>query len=231
MAKFDSIADHYEAFCHTELGAFVDAVERELIMELLDPQPHERIIDLGCGTGAYAVLIASAGCEVVGIDESEAMLVQAVRKPVTEGHIECHRADITNLSWPSNSFDAGLMQVTLEFVSDPKTALTEAVRVVKPKGRLILGLIYGTGPWAQHYRVRALADVTSVYRNARFWTIREMNSIMGAEPSSIRSGLYVSPHEFITTEQAWDLEYRYRTTRRLDDAGFVVLRYDLETID
>ena len=120
MARFDVVADHYDAFCDTELGAFVDLVERQLIMELLDPLPHERIIDLGCGTGTYTVLIANRGCDVVGIDESEAMLARAVRKPIINGHVHYQRTDLTNLPGPSDMFDAGLMQVILEFVSDDK---------------------------------------------------------------------------------------------------------------
>lgn len=230
MARFDVVADHYDAFCDTELGAFVDLVERQLIMELLDPLPHERIIDLGCGTGTYTVLIANRGCDLVGIDESEAMLARAVRKPIINGHVHYQRTDLTNLPGPSAMFDAGLMQVTLEFVSDPKSAMREAVRVIKPKGRLVLGLIHGPGPWAQSYRVRALADTTSVYHGDRFWTIPEVNALLGAEPSSVRSGLYVAPNEFTTTQQAWALEYRYRVQRPLNDAGFVVLRYNLETL-
>src|SRR5918997_2372093 len=53
----------------TQLGAGV--------IELLSPRPGERIIDLGCGTGALTAQIATAGAEVVGIDASEAMIARA----------------------------------------------------------------------------------------------------------------------------------------------------------
>ena len=53
----------------TQLGAGV--------IELLAPRPGERIIDLGCGTGALTAEIAAAGAEVVGIDASEAMIARA----------------------------------------------------------------------------------------------------------------------------------------------------------
>src|SRR5215213_783590 len=53
----------------TQLGAGV--------IELLAPRPGERIIDLGCGTGALTAQIAAAGAEVIGIDASEAMIARA----------------------------------------------------------------------------------------------------------------------------------------------------------
>src|SRR5688500_7715372 len=53
----------------TQLGAGV--------VELLAPRPGERIIDLGCGTGALTAQIAAAGAEVLGIDASEAMIARA----------------------------------------------------------------------------------------------------------------------------------------------------------
>src|SRR5215213_10843695 len=53
----------------TQLGAGV--------IELLAPRPGERIIDLGCGTGALTAQIAAAGAEIMGIDASEAMITRA----------------------------------------------------------------------------------------------------------------------------------------------------------
>ena len=49
----------------------------EGVVEFLNPQPGERILDLGCGTGQLAVKIAAAGAEVLGLDASPAMIGQA----------------------------------------------------------------------------------------------------------------------------------------------------------
>jgi trans-aconitate methyltransferase len=48
------------------------------VVALLAPQPGERIVDLGCGTGGLTAQIAAAGAEVVGIDSSEAMIARAM---------------------------------------------------------------------------------------------------------------------------------------------------------
>lgn len=50
------------------------------LVELLAPKPGERILDLGCGTGALTAEIAARGAEVMGVDRSEEMIAQARRK-------------------------------------------------------------------------------------------------------------------------------------------------------
>src|SRR5690606_26324067 len=60
------------------------------VVELLAPQPGERILDLGCGTGQLTAKIAVSGAKVVGIDRSPAMIDQA-RKQFE--HIDFQEAD------------------------------------------------------------------------------------------------------------------------------------------
>src|SRR3954469_24604066 len=48
------------------------------LVELLDPQPGERIVDLGCGTGVLTAEISSRGARVLGIDGSSAMIEKAL---------------------------------------------------------------------------------------------------------------------------------------------------------
>jgi trans-aconitate methyltransferase len=50
------------------------------LVELLAPKPGERILDLGCGTGALTAEIAARGTEVLGVDRSEEMIAQARKK-------------------------------------------------------------------------------------------------------------------------------------------------------
>ena len=49
----------------------------EDLVELLKPQPGERILDLGCGTGYLTSIIAASGADVVGIDNSMEMVTKA----------------------------------------------------------------------------------------------------------------------------------------------------------
>lgn len=226
MARFDAVAERYDAFCQTPLGQYVDAVERALVWELLDPRPGEAVADLGCGTGAYTVSLAQAGCAVTGVDESAAMLARARAKAGANAPLTWVQADLAALPLAAGTFDAALMQVTLEFVARPTAVVREACRVLRPGGRLVVGLIHGTGPWARHDRRRAAGDPASVYRHARFWTVSELKALVAVAPASVRAGLYVAPGEFRSAAEAWEVERQRRATADAWTAGYVAARFD-----
>ena len=50
------------------------------VLELLQPQPGERILDLGCGDGALTEKLVALGAQVVGVDNSEEMIAAARRR-------------------------------------------------------------------------------------------------------------------------------------------------------
>ena len=66
-------AHRWDAGAYDESFRFVSDHGASLV-ELLDPQPGERILDLGCGTGRLAAEIAARGAAVVGLDRDSAML-------------------------------------------------------------------------------------------------------------------------------------------------------------
>lgn len=226
MALFDTIAEHYDDFCQMPLGAFVDAVERELVRELMNPQAGENLIDLGCGTGSITVDWASHGCHMIGVDESAMMLAQARAKAVSKGSADYIQADLARLPYSSDYFNGGLLQVTLEFVADPAAVLQEALRVIKPGGRLVIGLINASGPWAQHYQNRAKTHSSSVYRSAHFFTQSAIDQLLRTFPSAVRGGLYIGPTEFLSAAQGWNIERSRAAERPLAEAGFLALRYE-----
>ena len=72
----------------------------EAVLDLLNPQPGERILDLGCGDGALTEKIAAVGAQVVGVDGSHDMVSAAKRRG-----IDSHVADAYSLNFHSE-FDA-----------------------------------------------------------------------------------------------------------------------------
>jgi ubiquinone/menaquinone biosynthesis C-methylase UbiE len=228
VARFDAVAERYDAFCATPLGQFVEHVERELLKELLALRPGLLVADLGCGTGSDAIWMAEMGCDVRGVDESDGMLARAFTKVSREGrgHVECLKGDLAALAWPNNMFDVALLQVTLEFVADPSRVWSEAWRIIKPGGRLVIGLINGTGPWAQAYRLKAAVDPTSVYRNAHFWTLEELAALTNRQPDLMRPGLFVGPGEFVDAQAAWSQEVAARRREEWPQAGYLAVLYN-----
>ncbi|MFT9847002.1 class I SAM-dependent methyltransferase [Aneurinibacillus sp. REN35] len=223
MALFDHSAETYDEWCATPLGSFVDAVEKQIMMEALKPKPGEKALDIGCGTGIYSLLLASKGVDVTGIDISRAMLEKAREKAEKASQpITFIDGDIHHLPFADHTFDLAVSTIVLEFVDSPEEALSEAMRVIKPGGRLVIGLIGKQSAWAAMYEKRGKEKEDSVFSNARFFTVQEIKSLYAKEPSSIKFGLYTAPDEFVTKEQAYMLEEDRLRNKKEEGAGFIV---------
>lgn len=103
-------------------------------------QKGDRVLDVACGTGAAtlaAAEIAGSSGSVVGLDANPEMLAVARRKPA---RIEWREGKAEKLPFPDNNFDAVVSQFGFMFFEDRSKALTEMMRVLKPKGRLAVAV-------------------------------------------------------------------------------------------
>jgi trans-aconitate 2-methyltransferase len=103
------------------------------LLELLEPKPGERILDLGCGTGALTAQIAAAGAEVVGIDGSPQMIDQA-RRSFPDLRFETGDARTFALD---GKFDAVFSNAVLHWVKEPEQAVSRIRTALKPGGRFV----------------------------------------------------------------------------------------------
>jgi trans-aconitate 2-methyltransferase len=102
-------------------------------LELLSPQPSDRILDLGCGTGQLTQEIAALGAIAIGIDKSPTMVEQA-RKNYPNLRFEV--ADATNFHF-EESFDAVFSNATLHWIKEPQRAISCIWQALKPGGRFV----------------------------------------------------------------------------------------------
>jgi demethylmenaquinone methyltransferase/2-methoxy-6-polyprenyl-1,4-benzoquinol methylase len=114
---------------------------RHALVEAVDPQPGQRILDVATGTGMVAAeLVRRAPCEVVGIDQSEAMLSAArtrlARSPELAGRVTLVAGEAEHLPFADGEFDALTFTYLLRYVDDPAATLRELARVVRPGGRI-----------------------------------------------------------------------------------------------
>ncbi|MFL6193280.1 MAG: class I SAM-dependent methyltransferase [Thermoanaerobaculia bacterium] len=107
--------------------------QRRRSVDLLALQPGERLLIIGCGTGADLPFIP-AEVQVLATDLTPAMLRQA--QAHARPGIEYREMDGMALGLPDGSFDAALLHMVLEVIPDPARCLAEAARVLRPGGRL-----------------------------------------------------------------------------------------------
>ena len=122
----------WDADLYDEKHAFVWKMAAGLV-ELLDPKPGERILDIGCGTGHLTAQIAATGAFVIGIDRSAEMIQQA-----RAGHpsLQFEIGDARELSF-ARPFDAVFSNATLHWIKDSARVVTAISSALRLGGRFV----------------------------------------------------------------------------------------------
>jgi ubiquinone/menaquinone biosynthesis C-methylase UbiE len=104
------------------------------------PAGVARVLDAGCGTGHTALAFAPLVTEVVGVDLTEAMLLQARRLATKRGltNVTFQRGDVERMPFPDASFDLVTSRYSAHHYPHPLAALHEFRRVLRPGGTLLL---------------------------------------------------------------------------------------------
>lgn len=95
------------------------------------------VLDIGCGTGRHSIALERAGVEVFGLDYSAGMLSRANTK--IRGYWA--RADAAELPVGEGKFDLAMMILVLQHVDDEALAISEALRALKPGGRILIATV------------------------------------------------------------------------------------------
>lgn len=103
------------------------------LIDLLDPQPGERILDLGCGTGQLTQEIAAHGALVTGLDAAPAMVAQA---RINYPRLPFLLADACRFQLPE-PVDAVFSNAVLHWVRDPEAAIAQVRAALRPGGRFV----------------------------------------------------------------------------------------------
>ena len=133
------LESHYWWFVARRRLAFL------LLNSALPGVPRPRVLDLGCGTGAFAVELAEHG-EPVGADMSRLALDFARSR----GSFGLVQADGSALPFQSESFDAAIGLDVFENIEADLAAITECARVLRPGGVLVLTVPAFRTLWGPH---------------------------------------------------------------------------------
>ena len=131
-------------------------ITHERLRSVLRPQPGERLLEVGVGTGYYSLELA----EWVGpegrlelFDLQRQFLDHVMRAAAERGlrNLVPTQGDATNLPYDDDSVDAVVLTAVLGEIPDAAAALGEICRVLKPDGRLVVGELFGD----PHFTTRA----------------------------------------------------------------------------
>ena len=108
----------------------------EKVAEYIDKS--DVVLECACGTGAITKSIAPNCKSLIASDFAEGMLKRAQRKCRKYGNVSFQFADITDLKFDNGSFDKVVAGNVVHLLPEPKKALKELERVVKPGGLIII---------------------------------------------------------------------------------------------
>ncbi|WP_078433212.1 class I SAM-dependent methyltransferase [Metabacillus halosaccharovorans] len=124
--------NHWDANLYDQHHSFVSEYGQGLV-ELLKPMQGERILDVGCGTGDLMNTFGRLGVSVLGVDQSEPMIVKAKEK---YPQLNFEVRDVLELGF-KEEFDAVFSNATLHWVKEPMAALEKMFESLKVGGRFV----------------------------------------------------------------------------------------------
>lgn len=129
---FNIIANRYDFF-NNLMSLSTQRYIKYKSIKNLNIKPHDKIIDLCCGTGDLSIIIKQIEpqADVTGIDFSDKMLEIAKQK---SQNIQYLQGDVTALPYPDNTFDCAVMGFGLRNIQNAEKAVEEAYRILKPGG-------------------------------------------------------------------------------------------------
>lgn len=217
--SYDPFIEQFDAFASRFCAPFADR-----LIALSCVASSERILDVGTGTGVVALrAVPRVGPQglVVGIDLSDGMLHQARAKAARANvrELDFQKMDAEALAFADRSFHAVLSLFALTHFPNPSIALAEMQRVLRPGGRLAIGI--GGGPLLLS-RDAAGCAVRRVQRSVREWNGRQLTA------PQFLDGLTreMLPDPIASEETAWAGRRLRRAARALEmvkEAGFVDL--------
>lgn len=172
-------------------------------LRALDPPPSARVVEIGCGTGAIARLIAARPgiAEVVGVDPSPILVERARHASGAISNASFQVADGREVPEPDSSFDVAVLHRVLSHAPAPEELLAEAHRLLRPGGRLAVfdgdysTITLATGP-DDPLEVCVAAMVASYVNDP--WIVRRLPAMVAAAgfgSARIRSYGFVQTHD------------------------------------
>ena len=133
LKEYAGLASRYDR----RWSFYIDATTRET-MKRLPLRPGDRLIDIGCGTGAllHALSEANGEASLVGVDPTPEMMRIARERLPPSVRLVLGRGE--RLPFRDESFDVAVSASVFHYFRQPRVALAEIARVLRPRGRVVI---------------------------------------------------------------------------------------------
>jgi len=144
--------------------SWVTTEESEEIPKLLDLNPSSSVLEVGCGSGGYALYLAErAGCSLVGLDINSAGVRNANDLAIANGlasRVSFQQVDVSKtFPFPDGTFDAVFSNDVLCHIPGRPSVLGEISRVLKPGGRILFSDALVIGGMVSHEEIATRSSI------------------------------------------------------------------------
>jgi ubiquinone/menaquinone biosynthesis C-methylase UbiE len=135
-------------------------ITRERLFDALEPAADERLLEVGPGTGYYALPVAERAGTLEIFDLQQEMLDHTMRRASEAGlsNLAPTQGDATALAYEDGTFDGAYLITVLGEIPDQDAALRELARVLRPGGRLVVGEMFGDPHYVRFSVLRERAE-------------------------------------------------------------------------
>lgn len=180
----DAVA--FEQFLSDPRNRSVVDLHRRLMVDMLRPMRHARVLGIGCGIEMSLSPLVDSQLQVSALDPSPHM-IGMVRKRFGN-RVDFHCDFPENLPFDDNAFDYACLVTALEFTEDPRKAIEEACRVAKD--RIFVGVFNRYAIKGMQLQLRRLYTET-IFNHARLFSVWELTrlirAVLGDVPISWRT--------------------------------------------
>jgi SAM-dependent methyltransferase len=162
---FDTYADEYDKWFDAHPWVFQSEMRA---IKMVLPQSG-RGVEIGTGTGRFSVPFGIS----IGVEPSTAMA------EIARGRgIRVYDSKAENLPFHDGAFDFALMVTTICFLEDPMKALEEIRRILRPAGKIIIGMLDKGSPLGRLYETKK--NDNKFYKYARFYSVKQVLEYLDA---------------------------------------------------